>query len=706
MTLDTESTWDVTPLGEDHTLRLWSALTVRRRIPHSDQQTYQWGRGETAAELVAEIERRVVGLDTLWVCCHNLSFDLGLTRLPQLLSERGWQPQVQSLSPGAPWMRLGRGTKRVTFIDSFTWLPVSLAVLGEMVGVAKPDLPDSDDSPAAWRARCDADVEILATAMLELMAWWDAEKLGHWSVTGPASGWNALRHRDDLPAILIDPDPDRRAFERSAIYGGRREAYHVGKLSGGIYRDEDIHGAYPGVARDHPLPFRCAGHFPQMGAAKFAKLPGNLGVIAHCTVRDARGHVPVRVGGEVFFPTGDVATTLASPEIRRLVELGVQVDIGPGYLYWLSKGYGGWARWVMALADGQLEGAPAVARVTGKHWSRAVIGKFAQHVSSVERIGPSQFSGWHVERGWDADAKTDFQVVHMAGEMYHVDPDQESENAFPAVLAFVESYVRCQVDIMVREMPGGNVLQVDTDGCLLEQTGRNDSADWARARLGIDLRCKSVVSSVEILGPQHLWIGGESRLSGVPRGAARVTEDTYVGRIWPGLTWQLSQAGSEGYRRPLASVRIVGPYTHRWVFVDGSTRAVACHIESGVTVIESPTAETLGRPVSDLARVQHPLLQPLLPELPRLKVAPASADGTTERVPRAKRGVNDAEGLPDPHSGLRLAQSSEGAPLGQLVGSLCEMERLCGIMHKVIAEPGAGRRPCDRATASRSPPGT
>lgn len=606
--IDTESRWTVTEFGERHTLRLWSAWHIVRHDADGKEGRESRGSGESVESLADYVESTVRGIDTEWVFCHNLSFDLGLTRLPEVLGRRDWQAQTQSVNPGSPWLRMSRKSKRLTFVDSFTYLPVSLARIGSIIGYEKPDLPDNDDSQEAWQARCDADVEILGRAVLEFMAWWDAEHIGRWSITGPASGWNAMRHRPDAPRYLIEQEPGDMELERAAIYGGRRETYKVGKIGPGRFVDWDIHGAYPHVAATCLLPRAHAGRFPALTVERFRKLPDNIGVIAEVHVRRAGGHVPVRIGGECWYPRGAVATVLAGPEIRYLIECGAEVSIGRGCLYWLTDKLSGWAKWCMGIVDGTDPHAPPIAAVWAKHMSRAVIGKFAAHTSRVETIGHASSLDWRCENGWNADTRQRYLAIDLGGTAYRVYADGDSDNAFPAVLSYVESYTRVTVDRMLRSFPAGNVLQVDTDGMLVEVTGDADVPAWGREAFGVDLRAKVEAECVEIMGPQHLIVGGDRRLSGVPRDATETTDHTFVGRSWPGLRWQLGEGASEAYTRPAVKTTIRGPYTHRWVFTDGSTAAVTARIEDGQTTVQPWSPETYGRPTADLAERQNPLL--------------------------------------------------------------------------------------------------
>jgi len=632
MFFDTESIWQETRSGELHTLRLWAAWTVIRRNSDGLAGRQQRGWGTTVSSLADYVERSVHRISTLWIVAHNLSFDLGLTRLPEELSRRGWQPQAQSVNPGSAWLRMSRLSKRVTFIDSYTWLPRSLAEIGALVEYVKPDLPANADDLDTWRARCEADVEILGRAMLQLMDWWDRGKLGHWSVTGPASGWNALRHRPDCPRIRIEHDPDVLALERSAIYGGRREAYYIGRRSGGRYRDWDIHAAYPTVALEHALPRERAGSFPHLSLSRYRKLRSRYGIIAKVHLERAGGHVPVRINGEVWYPRGEVVTTLASPEIDRAIKCGCGVTIGPGQIYWMSSGYAGWASWVLDIVDGRTPLTPPVARMAAKHWSRAVIGKFGARAADVECVGDAPTMEWTCEEAHDLDSGESMLLVNLSGKQYAVHHLSEADNSFPAVLAFVESHVRVTVDKLIRTLPHCLVLQVDTDGFLVEELDEVDIAEWAHRTLGVELRCKMEADEVEILGPQHLRIGADRRLAGISRDAVSLGNDTYDIHYWPGLTWQLTSGPSDGYLRPHLQVALKGPYTHRWVLADGRTAAVTAVVRDGRPQILPWQPRASRGLYGPLSASQHPLLE-------RLRSGTASEVAQAGDTPPSQPGV-------------------------------------------------------------------
>jgi len=179
---DTETLPADTPEGELHTLRCWTARLDVRRARSESGLGVSRGYGFTAAELADQVEIWAEGQRCLWLYAHNLSFDLATTRLPAVLHERGWRVTGHAVASDSPWLRMKRGTCVLTFADSWGWLRAPLEHIGADVGYAKPDLPAFDDSDDAWVARCEADTEILALAMTQLMDWWDEQELGTYGV--------------------------------------------------------------------------------------------------------------------------------------------------------------------------------------------------------------------------------------------------------------------------------------------------------------------------------------------------------------------------------------------------------------------------------------------------------------------------------------------------------------------------------------------
>lgn len=590
--LDTETSARLTPAGEVLTLRLWHLRVVVRRATRNAQPGETDFRGLTGAQLADRVDEVTRRHRNLWLFAHNLGFDMTTTRLPQLLCAAGWKVTAAAIGSRTPWMRLSLGSRALALTDSYGWLPAALAQVGPAVGRIKPPLPDEGDSHAAWAARCEADVDVLARAVCDLMDWWDREGLGYWSITGSASGWNAFRHIHTRNRVVIDPDPERVAFDRLAVYGGRRAVTRVGTLKAGPYVDLDFQAAYPTIARWLPLPQRRGRTFTSLPIDAPELDNPSMGVLAECVISAEKPRYPCRVGANVWYPVGTYRTVLAGPDITEAKRRGELVEVGPGQVHWLQPVMSPWARWVLAVAEGRDENAPPVARIAAKAWSRSVIGRWAQRSWTSTAWGPSPGEGWGFEPGWDAAGNCPGAVVDLGGQRSWQAASASGDNAYPAILAWIESHVRVRLARAIDAIGPGAVLQCNTDGLVARRRGvgtkgagarlvrpagmRDEAAlSWLLGEIEADvwplrLRVKGRYDHLQILGPSHLQLDDRRRWSGIPRSAEVGADGAATGRLWPGWAWQMNRGTPGGYVRPEVKMTLSGVRPPGWLRMDGT----------------------------------------------------------------------------------------------------------------------------------------
>lgn len=593
MYADTESEWRSDGRDEVHTPRLWYARHRRRHPAQGWPEDAGEGWGPDAEGLCDYIAATVTTKHPLWVFFHGLSFDLGLTKLPLLMMARGWRLGMHALASDAPWCNLQLGKRSVWVVDSFSWFRKSLAEVGGKVGVTKAPLPTQDGSDEDWWGRIAADVDILDTAITQLMDWWDAGRLGHWSHTGPACGWNTLRHmcgRSDSDAyrqsrdrlgdgtvelsqgkVVVCTDPGVRRFEREAIYQGMREVSYVGRLHEGAWANLDLERAHLGVCRTRLLPCKLidAGDSLPIDSPKIG---GRFtGVIARCRVRATERSWPVRAGDHILHPVGEFWTVLCDPELVEARERGQLLEVGRWQCYLLNHYMQPWARWVESILDGSDDSAPPAAWLAAKAWSRTVVGKWAGRTSKWEAIGESAEWGW-----WSAPALPTAGteapgMVQLGHTLYDVHRDQDADDAFPAVLAWVQSWVRRQLRQLIAEVGPEHVVQCNTDGVLWnaqaggaapggwDETGRPEPVTWNACEavaeavgdaIALPVRLKGIYRTGAMLSPQHMQLDGVRVMAGIPGRRDVVQVGLAFGFLtWPSLRGQMSRGLEDGYRR-------------------------------------------------------------------------------------------------------------------------------------------------------------
>lgn len=572
--LDTETRWTQGPAGEVHQLRLWAARLDSRRPDSTGWTGTVSAWGTTARQLARQVSDLAAGQRAVWLFAHNLSFDLIVSRLPLEMARLKWAVTDQAAGSDTPWLRLKRGDSVLTLADSWGWLRQPVSMVGAALHMEKPDLPANDDSDEYWLARCQADVDILAEAMLQVMAWWDENRLGKFSLTGSASGWNVMRHRMPARKVTIMPDEKGIASDRAAIYGGRRECYTWGEQKGGPWTEYDFTGAYPTVAARLPLPAKRQFPFDSLPLDSPLVRGEGMGIIARVLIDTADPHYPVRAGGRVWYPVGRFWTDLAGPEIAEAHRRGHLARIGPGYVHALGWYLQDWAEWVLRVQSGADDTAPAVAVPMVKHWGRACIGKFAARGFSKQAYGDATGPGWSYLPVWDIAAQAHGSIVEIAGKRWKCLADSDGDNAYPAVLAYVESHTRARLSRVIERLGRQVVTCCDTDGL----TGRDLSAALARLPASLTaplvLREKQSWRQLRVIGPQHLVRDGRRKFSGIPASARQLPDGRLEALVWPRLAWQLRESAGAGYRRPAQTYTVGASYASGWVDEAGTVLPV------------------------------------------------------------------------------------------------------------------------------------
>lgn len=634
--IDTETRMHGEGTCEVHTLRCWAAVMMRRHGRNPSRPRREAAEGLGAPALADWLESRVRTTPTVWVYTHNLSFDLSVTRLPLLLVDRGWQITQHNLASDAPWARLVKGGKAVKLCDSASMLPYSVAHLGAHLGMGKLELPDQDEGDQAWLARCRRDVEITAAALEQAMDWWDARELGHWSSTGPRTGWNAYRHlcipgrehrviEQRGPGTeswishghgfpVIDPDPDARMFERSALCQGRREAWRLGQLPEGTYAELDFRHAYLSVAQHFPLPCRRGLAFESLECSSRYVDDPNLSIIAQVTLRTAVPRYPLRGRAGITYPVGTFTTVLCGPEIAEARRRGELVAIGAGYYYRLSWHMQPWADAMAAVIDAPEGRHPAMGVLLCKAWSRTVFGVWAARRSNVVIEGTSPEGGWHAEHGTDTQSGAKCTILNMAGRWQYIVRDQEADDSFPGVLAWVQSHIRVALGAVVDQIPDRYMVNCSTDSVLVQYAGYAVALDgrpgakgrraqvWESAHMtarrlsafvpGLELRPKALYSNVRVLSAQHLKLDDEIRMAGISKSAQELAPDRFVFYTWPKMARQLELDEPRGYVRQHREVDLREIRVNRWAAEDGCTSPPEAVVgPDGTTVLLGPPGD-------------------------------------------------------------------------------------------------------------------
>lgn len=531
-----------------------------------------------------------------------------------------WQFAGRNVTGG-----MQKRSKRLRLCDSGSLLPTDLATIGRQLGRHKLPMPTPEASSEEWLTYCQTDVLILAEAVLTLMDWWDQNKLGHWTSSGPGLGWNALRHLGREKMICIDRDNGHPADDRPAIRGGRRDVTRVGEIPGGPFALVDFSNAHLTVAATLPTPKKRLGHYDSLENTWEWWHTRGFGVLAECEIDTPVPYYPLRTATGIFYPTGHFRTTLTSPEIARAKDAHHLQSVKAGWVHDLGYPLQSWAQWCLRLLDGTNISTPPVVNTMVKQWGRSVIGKFAGRSARQTDLGPALYPHWKLIRGTTGPDHAPAADVHIAGRHWWYQMDQEGDNAYPAVLAWVESYVRVALNAMLDLLGEDMWVCCDTDGAVLDLTRARSwlgKRSWPLGRVRGPMtvaeavceavrgvcwplvpRVKLLSETLTVAGPQHYAGDTFERMAGRPGKPERDSEGHLRWYSWPKVKWQMAEGDVSGFVRTEVNWTHPSQLAHRWVLNNGVALPVQAAIDDTGTSYIRPWKE-------------HPLADMLADEIP------------------------------------------------------------------------------------------
>lgn len=543
-----------------------------RRYHHRDGwREREWGEHYDPAALWEWVDERCATKARTVIVAHNLAYDLRITDALRLLSRRGWRLERFRFDTGAAWVVWRNMSRTLVMADSMSWLPMSLERIGQLIGVPKLSLPAWDDSPDAWLARCRQDVLILANAYRQLVEWVRADDLGNWKPTGAGQSWAAFRHRFMDARFLVHDNDRARAAERRSTYTGRAEAWRHGKLPGGPFYEWDYSTAYARIGAECEIPIRLVGETGALSLARFDQLAARYSVLADVRVRTDVPTVPTRNGDRIVWPTGEFRSTLWENEIALARAHGAEVEIERAWWYYRDAALSGFCLWCLDLLDERSSSVSPIVRAAVKHWSRALIGRFASRWSDWSAYGRAPIDG--VSLGWAQDTSSGerWRMLHLGPQLLRQTAERDSPDAVVSVMAWIMAEARCRLWRTAEVAGIEHVAYLDTDSLIVDPAGHRR---LLRARLS-GLRVKREYDTLQVLGPRQIVTQGELRAAGVPRGAVRIGPDLWQAEAWAQIGTSLVAGEADAVRISPRRLRLRGVDSRREHLPKGRTVPLA-----------------------------------------------------------------------------------------------------------------------------------
>ncbi len=520
---------------------------------------------------------------------HNLNYDLRISQALSMLPAMGWNLRDMRLDGRGSWSKWNRDKASLILCDSASIFPVKLEYLATMLGLRKLSLPTSGEREKLWK-RCEQDVHILTTAIVQYVEWLRTGECGNWQMTGASQAWSNWRHSHYTHKILVHDNSEALKAERAAMHAGRCEAWRWGKYNKDVWYEYDWQNSYPRIARDTLLPARLCGTVAAPSPKSLAGLLKKYCVLAELEVTTDVPCVPSEHNGRVLWPTGTFTTTLWDPEIRLLLGNGATFRVRRAWLYKREPALKGWAEWILSSLHSSTEITEPWRKLILKHWSRALIGRFGMRYQAWDKFGTAPDSRVYISELLNLDDGSVSELMQVGKDLFKSGELQEIDDGCPQITGYIMSEARAKLWRTSQAIGRSHVYYMDTDSLLVDSTGHKAIQESGGLGLFSGLRSKGKYHSIHLYGPRSVILDKRPSVAGMPGGSREVEPGKWQGEVWRGAkeSVRLNEVDSVSIRNTSFHLRY--NTNRRYFNSDGTTLAyrLPAYIPDG-QIIKRPT---------------------------------------------------------------------------------------------------------------------
>lgn len=556
----------------------------------------EWQAHETPEELWAYVTGKARRRARQVLTCHNLAYDLRISRAFHLLPPLGWEVYRLGLHDRAmtvTW-RDSRGATLV-MVDSYSWLPMSLERVGQLLGIPKQPLPDQA-SDEGWLERCTTDVQILRAAMGEVWGWVEQADLGTWQRTGAGMAATVWRHQHYTHRVVVHDQQAAQEAEALSMFAGRCEAWRHGRLPRETWYEYDLSLAHARIGAELSVPVSLVSRVHRVSTDRALACDPRWRYLVEAEVAQELPVLPVVTERGIVWPEGLVRGWWWDTELALARAEGAGVEVRSAWRYAGRPALASVSRWMVDAVEGDGQGLTPVQRAAVKHWARALYGRFATRYQVWEHLGPAQDDAVYMMPLYDRESGERWHLLQMGNETKLSTGERYGTDACVAIYSAVLAECRIRLWQLMRHAGLEHVAYVDTDSVVVDAAGAAALEELIRQGGAWGLRLKARTTSVEILGPRQLRFGRSSRFAGIPTTGRRLR-----GGEWQAERWESMRAALGGARAD--SVVITGA---TWVRrgADHRRRHLPGGYTAAYTLLDPPIPSEAPRRASDGRRGQ------------------------------------------------------------------------------------------------------
>ena len=431
----------------------------------------KWLKFSDAKSLWEFIDNEIPPKGTVWVWAHNMDFDFRVCKGFSELEKLEYTIKKFVFEPGRVILKWVKPNKSINIVDTMNYFKVSLAKLGDDIGIPKMDIKFGEASDKELSVYCRNDVAIIKTAITRLLEFIYEHDLGSFKPTVAAQAFTGYKHKYMQHSLFIHNNLTADEMEVAAYKGGRTEAFFIGNVKRKRLRCLDVNSMYPFIMRNEDLPTKMVGIKSGISVSALREIMREYLVIADMEFVIEKPIVGVK-RGRLTFPIGNIRDTLTSPEIEAVMRDGVINRIYRIAIYEHHPIFRNYVDKLYELRNRYKEEGNFSYQLFCKYMLNALYGKFGQRIQKLDAVEINQkLEDNFIVDYYDADLKKKVVEYHFGGKVWMKGEKSASFDTFTAIPAFITGYARQYLWELIQKAGAGNVYYCDTDSLFLNLKG-------------------------------------------------------------------------------------------------------------------------------------------------------------------------------------------------------------------------------------------
>lgn len=508
----------------------WVCLVERRTDNDPWKETYAYFT--SGRKLWLYIEALAWDKKPLIVLAHNAFFDCTASGFYSHFGRSNYRVSFR-YDKGTTYIFTIRNKGRTIKVLSTTnYFPASLKEMGKAVSLEKLEVDFANTTTEQLSTYCKRDTEILAKYMQQYIEFVKQKDLGRFGMTRASQAMNAFRHRFmDVP-IYLHQDNDVRALETSAYFGGRTEAFRLGKIPGGPFTTLDINSMYPFIMANRKVPVRYRGTLEKPSIAKTKTILGRFACVAQVQLDTDSPIYAVRRKGKVIFPIGKVETYLCTGGLKEAIKRSHLKRVIKLAYYEQAVVFSRYVEYFYGMRQSAKLAKDNLSDTYAKYCLNSLYGKFGQYKPIVSEELLEDTEEYSRQEIFDHTQLKTIVVTKCMGVSSVEEGRSYAEKSFYAIPAHITEYARLLLWTIIESAGIDRALYCDTDSIKVRSKDTPKLAAFiSPTKLG-SLKIERVSDSLTIHGCKDYADGDQVKIKGIPKSAKQVGPQTYTYQTW------------------------------------------------------------------------------------------------------------------------------------------------------------------------------